>query len=197
MRRGLLAVVSGPSGVGKDSVLEGVFQLDPSLSYSVSYTTRKPRAGEVDGVDYSFVSDEEFDGLVAEGELLEWANVHGHRSGTGRRRIEDALEAGRDIVLNIDVQGGMSVRQLMPDALLIFLAPPSIEELRRRLAARATEDSEEIARRQAEAPPPVPASNTPWEELYREKTGQLSAGAVLEFAVKYRGTSAKVPRHNH
>ena len=144
-------VVSGPSGVGKDSVLEGVFQLDPSLSYSVSYTTRKARAGEVDGVDYSFVSDEEFDHLVAEGELLEWANVHGHRSGTGRRRIEEVLEAGRDIVLNLDVQGGMSVRKLVPDALLIFLAPPSIEELRRRLAARATEDPEEIARRQADA----------------------------------------------
>ncbi len=151
MRWGLLAVVSGPSGVGKDSVLERAFQLDPSLSYSVSYTTRKPRAGEVDGVDYSFVSDEEFDRLVAEGELLEWANVHGHRSGTGRRRIEEALEAGRDIVLNIDVQGGMSVRKLRPDALLLFLAPPSIEELRRRLAARATEDPEEIVRRQADA----------------------------------------------
>jgi guanylate kinase len=151
MRKGLLVVVSGPSGVGKDSVLERVFKLDPSLSYSVSYTTRKPRAGEFDGVDYSFVSDEEFDRLVAEGELLEWANVHGHRSGTGRRRIEVALEEGRDIVLNIDVQGGMAVRRLMPDALLVFLAPPSIEELRRRLSTRATEDRDEIARRQADA----------------------------------------------
>jgi guanylate kinase len=151
MRRGLLVVVSGPSGVGKDSVLQRVFDLDPSLSYSVSYTTRKPRAGEVDGVAYSFVSDEEFDRLVAEDELLEWAKVHSHRSGTGRRRIEEALEAGRDIVLNIDVQGGMAVRDLMPDALLIFLAPPGVEELRRRLASRATEDPAEIARRQADA----------------------------------------------
>jgi guanylate kinase len=151
MDRGRLTVVSGPSGVGKDSVLEHVFKADPRLAYSVSYTTRRPRPDEVDGVDYSFVSDPEFDRLVDAGELLEWAEVHGHRSGTGRGRVEAALEQGKDIVLNVDVQGGMSVRRLMPDALLIFLAPPSVEELRRRLAARDTESGEELARRQADA----------------------------------------------
>jgi guanylate kinase len=151
MPRGLLTVVSGPSGVGKDSVLQRVFRLDPSLAYSVSYTTRQPRPGEVEGVDYSFVSDPEFDRLVAGDQLLEWADVHGHRSGTGRRRLEEALEGGQDIVLNVDVQGGMAVRRLMPDALLIFLAPPSVEELRRRLADRGTESGEELARRQADA----------------------------------------------
>jgi guanylate kinase len=151
MARGLLTVVSGPSGVGKDSVLKRVFELDPSLAYSVSYTTRQPRPGEVEGVDYSFVGDPEFDRLVKSGELLEWADVHGHRSGTGRRRVEGALETGKDIVLNVDVQGGMSVRRQMPDALLIFLAPPSVEELRRRLAERGTETGEELARRQADA----------------------------------------------
>ena len=151
MARGLLTVVSGPSGVGKDSVLKRVFELDPSLAYSVSYTTRQPRPGEVEGVDYSFVGDREFDRLVKSGELLEWADVHGHRSGTGRRRVEGALETGKDIVLNVDVQGGMSVRRQMPDALLIFLAPPSVEELRRRLAERGTETGEELARRQADA----------------------------------------------
>jgi guanylate kinase len=148
---GLLAVVSGPSGVGKDSVLKRVFMLDASLWYSVSHTTRQPRAGEVDGVDYHFVSDSEFDRMIAGGQMLEWANVHGHRSGTGRAALEKALAEGRSAVLNIDVQGARLVRQAMPDAFLIFLAPPNREELRRRLAARGTEDPKEIARRQADA----------------------------------------------
>ena len=151
MPRGLLVVVSGPSGVGKDSVLERLFKRDLGLRYSVSYTTRKPRAGEIEGADYTFVNDAEFDRMVAARDFLEWASVHGHRSGTARWRVEEALAAGHDIVLNIDVQGGMSVRRLMPEALLIFLAPPSREELRRRLAARATEGADEIARRQADA----------------------------------------------
>ncbi len=185
MRRGLLVVVSGPSGVGKDSVLERLFKLDPSLSYSVSYTTRKPRAGEVDGVDYSFVGDEEFDRLIADGELLEWADVHGHRSGTGRRRIDEALEAGRDIVLNIDVQGGMSVRKLMRDALLIFLAPPSIEELRRRLASRATEDPQEIARRQADAEIEMGYSDQYDAVVVNDDLGR-AAGEVLELIEERR-----------
>jgi len=148
---GLLTVVSGPSGVGKDSVLRRVFTLDPGLWYSVSHTTRQPRAGEVEGVDYHFVSDAEFDRMVEEGQMLEWANVHGHRSGTGRANLDKALAEGRSAVLNIDVQGARSVRQVMPDAFLIFLAPPNQEELRRRLASRGTEDSTDIARRQADA----------------------------------------------
>jgi guanylate kinase len=149
--RGLLVVVSGPSGVGKDSVLRRLFELDPSLTYSVSYTTRAPRPGEVEDVDYTFVSDDEFDRLVAAGAFLEWANVHNHRSGTARQRIEDALVAGRDIALNIDVQGGETLRKLMPEALTIFLAPPSAEELARRRVGRGTEDEAEIARRAADA----------------------------------------------
>jgi guanylate kinase len=148
---GLLTVVSGPSGVGKDSVLKRVFALDPSLWYSVSYTTRQPRAGEVNGVDYHFVPEKEFDRMVQEGQMLEWADVHGHRSGTGRTEVEKALGEGRSAVLNIDVQGARSVRQEMPGAFLVFLAPPNQEELRRRLAARGTEDPDEIARRQADA----------------------------------------------
>jgi guanylate kinase len=150
-RRGLLVVVSGPSGVGKDSILDLVFQRDPSLAYSVSYTTRPPRAGEVDGVDYSFVSEAEFDRLVAEGELLEWAHVHNHRYGTGRGRIEAALAAGKDIVLNVDVQGGAAVRQQMPDALLVFIAPPSLEELDRRRRDRGTDSAADLAVRAADA----------------------------------------------
>jgi guanylate kinase len=149
--RGLLVVLSGPSGVGKDTVLRRVFAMDPSLTYSVSYTTRAPRAGEQDDVDYTFVSDEEFQRMVDEGELLEWARVHNHRSGTGKQRVRDALDAGRDIILNIDVQGAELIRALMPDALFIFLMPPNLDELDRRRAARGTEDSSESARRAADA----------------------------------------------
>ena len=151
MSRGLLVVVSGPSGVGKDSVLRRVFQADPRLSYSVSYTTRKARPGERDGVDYWFVTDAEFDRMIAAGELLEWEEVHGHRSGTGRPQVEEALGAGRDIALNIDVKGGVSIRRLFPDAQLIFLAPPSMEELARRRESRHTESPAELATRAADA----------------------------------------------
>jgi guanylate kinase len=137
--------------VGKDTVLERLFELDPSLSYSVSYTTRQPRPGEVDGRDYSFVHDEEFDAMVARQDLLEWEPVHTHRSGTGRRRVEEALAAGRDIVLNIDVKGGLHIRELVPEAMLVFLAPPSLAELDRRRRGRGTEDDAELARRAADA----------------------------------------------
>jgi guanylate kinase len=151
VRRGLLVVLSGPSGVGKDSVLRRVFALDPRLVYSVSYTTRPPRPGEVEGVDYSFVSEAEMDRLIAAGEMLEWAHVHGHRSGTGRSRIEAALAAGRDIVLNVDVQGGAAIRERVEGAFLIFLVPPSVEELDRRRRGRGTESAADLAVRAADA----------------------------------------------
>ena len=150
-RRGLLTVVSGPSGVGKDTVLHRLFALDPSLSYSVSYTTRQPRPGEVDGRDYSFVDDAEFDRMIAAGDLLEWEPVHTHRSGTGRSRVEAALDDGRDIVLNIDVKGGVEIRRLVPGSLLVFLAPPSLEELDRRRRSRGTEDAAELEKRASDA----------------------------------------------
>lgn len=151
MGKGLLVVVSGPSGVGKDSILRRVFELDPSLRYSVSYTTRQPRPGEIDGVDYSFVSDAEFDRMIAAGELLEWEPVHNHRSGTGRARVEGAQAADETIALNIDVKGGLAIRDQFPEALLIFLAPPSLEELDRRREDRGTEDASELARRASDA----------------------------------------------
>jgi guanylate kinase len=151
LSRGHLLVLSGPSGVGKDSVLREIFRRDPSISYSVSYTTRPPRPGEQDGVDYSFVSDEAFDDLEERGEMLEWARVHNHRYGTSRQRVEQALETGHDIALNIDVQGGMALRERVPDAFLVFLAPPSLEELTRRRLARGTEDAADLARREADA----------------------------------------------
>ena len=125
--------------------------LDPDLYVSVSVTTRRPRASERDGVDYFFIDDEGFDRLIADGELLEWAEIFGHRSGTPARPIRDVRREGRDAVLEIDVQGARIVRDQVPDAVLILLVPPSLAELERRLRTRATEDEEKLARRLARA----------------------------------------------
>jgi guanylate kinase len=147
-RRGRLIVIAGPSGVGKGSIVARLLAHDPDgLALSVSATTRAPRAGEVDGVHYRFVSDPAFDRMIADGELLEWAEVVGHRSGTPRRPVEERLAGGRDVVLEIDVQGARQVRDLVPDAVLIFVAPPTLEELERRLRERGTESEERIALR--------------------------------------------------
>ncbi|MDP9022512.1 MAG: guanylate kinase [Actinomycetota bacterium] len=148
--RGRLVVISGPSGVGKGTVVRGLLQRRADLELSVSVTTRPPRPGEVDGVDYHFVDDPTFDAMIERGELLEWAHVHRHRSGTPRAGLEERLVKGRDVVLEIDVQGAMQVRDRVGDALLIFLAPPSEEELVRRLVRRGTERDDELAVRQAD-----------------------------------------------
>ena len=137
---GRLIVLSGPSGVGKDTVLHELRNLDPSLRYSVSYTTREPRSGEVDGVAYSFVDTETFRAMAERGEVLEWAEVHGHLYGTSEARVKAALDRGEDIVLKIDVQGAAWIRPRVAGAIFIFLLPPSEGELRRRLVSRDTED---------------------------------------------------------
>jgi guanylate kinase len=144
-------VIAGPSGVGKGTVVRRVHELDPDLYVSVSVTTRRPRTTERDGVDYFFIDDEGFDRLIAEGELLEWAEIFGHRSGTPARPIRDVLREGRDALLEIDVQGAAIVRERVPEAVLILLVPPSLAELERRLRTRATEDEEKLARRLAKA----------------------------------------------
>jgi guanylate kinase len=128
-----------------------VHDLDPDLYVSVSVTTRRPRAAERDGIDYFFIDDEGFDRLIAEGELLEWAEIFGHRSGTPARPIRDVRREGRDAILEIDVQGAHIVREEVPDAVLILLVPPSLAELERRLRTRATEDEDKLARRLARA----------------------------------------------
>lgn len=143
-----LVVLAGPTAVGKGTVAARVRERHPEVWLSVSVTTRPPRPGEVDGVHYRFVSEGEFDRLVAEGELLEWAVVHGHaRYGTPRRPVEEAIAAGRPALLEIDLQGARQVRRTMPEALFVFLKPPSWEELVRRLAGRGTESAEEKQRR--------------------------------------------------
>jgi guanylate kinase len=147
-----LVVLAGPTAVGKGTVAAAVREDHPEVWISVSATTRAPRPGEIDGVHYLFVDDAEFDRLVDDDQLLEWAVVHGrHRYGTPRGPVEDALAAGRPSMLEIDLQGARQVRRTMPQALFVFLKPPSWDELVRRLVGRGTETDEERERRLATA----------------------------------------------
>lgn len=145
-------MLAGPTAVGKGTVAAAMRESHPDVWMSVSATTRPPRPGEADGVHYHFVSDEEFDRMVAHGDMLEWAVVHGvHRYGTPRGPVEAALATGRPALLEIDLQGARQVRETMPEALFVFLKPPSWEELVRRLVGRGTESEEERERRLATA----------------------------------------------
>lgn len=146
-----LLVLSGPSGVGKSSVVRELRAHHPEIWLSVSVTTRFPRPGEVDGVHYQFVSDEAFDRLVSRDGLLEWARFDGHRYGTPRTPVQERLAGGVPVLLEIELAGARQVRASMPDALLVFLAPPTWDELVRRLTARATEAPDVIERRLATA----------------------------------------------
>ena len=149
--RALLIVVSGPSGVGKDMLVDRMRAEHPCRHYAVTATTRGLREGERDGVDYHFVGKARFEDMIANGELLEWASVYGNYYGVPKRQVADALAAGRDVVVKIDVQGAATIRGIAPDAVFVFLAPPSIEELRRRLAGRGSEGAEALERRLAAA----------------------------------------------
>ncbi|MFO7690841.1 MAG: guanylate kinase [Cryobacterium sp.] len=143
-----LVVLAGPTAVGKGTVANYIRENYPDVHLSVSATTRRPRPGEIDGVSYFFVTDAEFDRMIAENELLEWATVHNaYRYGTPRGPVEEAIASGHSVLLEIDLQGARSVRRAMPEARLVFLLPPTWEELVRRLIGRGTEDSAEQARR--------------------------------------------------
>lgn len=148
---GNLFIVSAPSGAGKSSLVKALLERDASIRLSVSCTTRAPRPGEMDGVHYHFVSREVFQERLGRGEFLESAEVYGNFYGTSQRWIEDEMAAGRDILLEIDWQGAAQVRKLMPAALSIFILPPSLEELQRRLDGRGTDSAEVIAKRMAAA----------------------------------------------
>jgi guanylate kinase len=145
-KAGRLFVITAPSGAGKTSLIEALMRADPSLKLSISYTTRAPRPGEKNGVDYHFVDDAEFLAMRSRGEFLESAEVHGYRYGTSKRVIADALARGEDLILEIDWQGARQVRSIYPGCVGIFILPPSVEELERRMRSRA-QDSDAVIRR--------------------------------------------------
>jgi guanylate kinase len=147
LRRGRLVVVSGPSGAGKSTLIRASLEAVPELAYSVSATTRKPREGEVDGRDYIFLSREEFEKWIDEGRFLEWAEYSGNLYGTPEQKVEEYLESGRSVILEIELQGAREVREKRPDAVMVFVRAPSLEETRKRLEGRATEDDKALETR--------------------------------------------------
>lgn len=184
-------VLAGPSGVGKSSLVHRLREVYPGLWFSVSATTRARRPGEVDGLDYHFVDDAEFDRMIKHGELLEWAEIHGgtHRSGTPREPIERRLEAGEPALLELDLQGARAVRRARPDALLVFLSPPSWDELVERLVGRGTEEPEVVARRLATAKDELAARDEFDVEVVNDDVGR-AAEDLLTLIVGTRPTGA-------
>ena len=164
MRRGNLFIVSGPSGAGKGTLVKEMLGRVPDVWVSISVTTRRPRPGEEDGREYFFLTDEEFDALLASGGLLEWAEVHGNRYGTPRAEVERRVAQGKQVILEIDPQGAMQVKDLEPDSVLVFVTAPSMEELRRRLEARGSESEEQVRLR---------LTNAELELLFAEEYGHV------------------------
>jgi guanylate kinase len=153
--RGMLVVVSSPSGGGKGTLIDRVFKTVPGLSFSVSYTTRAPRPAEQNGREYFFIDRPAFEEMIARGDFLEWANVYGHLYGTSAEQVERERAAGHDIILEIDVQGAASIREKIPDAVSVFILPPSFELLRQRLLARGTDSPQALETRLRGAPSEV------------------------------------------
>lgn len=158
-RTGIPIVISAASGTGKTSLCKALLKTLSHTARSISYTTRAARGGEVDGVDYHFVDDAQFDRMIAEDAFVEWAQVFDHRYGTGLSSVREQLSGGVDVLLDIDVQGGAQIRNKLPEALLIFLLPPSMAELRRRLVNRAEDAPDVIEQRLAEAKAEIEASS--------------------------------------
>ncbi len=177
-RKGLLIVVSAPSGGGKGTILERVMAADPSLRHAVSATTRAPRPGEIDGYHYHFIDRDTFDRWVNQGRFAEWANVHGELYGTLHEELERVRETGADVVLELDVQGMRSIRGLRPDAATVFIEPPSLDTLKERLRKRGDLDAEDFDLRLRNAEAEIAAKN---EYDYRILNDDLDR-AVAEFA---------------
>jgi guanylate kinase len=174
----LLVIISGPSGVGKDTIIESLRGRPETRDahYVVTCTTRAPRPGEIDGVSYQFVSREQFRAMQDRGALLEANEVHGNWYGTPRQQVADALAAGRDVILKIDVQGAQAVKESVPEAILIFLVPPSLEDLFQRLRARATESVDELELRQRNAAVEL-ARQDDYDYVVTNETGQVERTA--------------------
>jgi guanylate kinase len=151
LRRGKLIVVSGPSGAGKSTLIRQALEAVPELAYSVSATTRAPREGEVDGRDYVFLSREKFERWIEEGRFLEWAEYSGNLYGTPEEKVEEYLDEGRSVILEIELQGARMVREKRPDAVMVFVRAPNLEETRKRLLGRATETAEALEARMTTA----------------------------------------------
>jgi guanylate kinase len=151
LRRGKLIVVSGPSGAGKSTLIRQALAAVPELAYSVSATTRAPREGEVDGRDYVFLSREKFERWIEEGRFLEWAEYSGNLYGTPEEKVEEYLDEGRSVILEIELQGARMVREKRPDAVMVFVRAPNLEETRKRLMGRATETAEALEARMTTA----------------------------------------------
>jgi len=146
-QKGLLIVISAPSGTGKTTLCHMLLEEFPNMEFSISYTTRKPRPGELNGRDYFFVDRKTFERMIEEGDFLEWAEVYGNLYGTSKSQVLKALKEGKDILLDIDTQGALQVKKNFPEAVLIFILPPSLKELERRLKKRGTDDEETIKKR--------------------------------------------------
>ncbi len=151
MSKGILFVVSAPAGCGKDTILEQVLSRTENVGYSVSATTRQPRVGEVDGVHYHFHTRESFEKMIADGEVLEYTEYVGNYYGTPKKAVEDMLAEGKDVILKIEIEGAMNIKKMFPESCLIFILPPSMAELERRLRKRGTEDEATILKRTAQA----------------------------------------------
>lgn len=184
---GRLIVLSGPSGVGKDTILRELFARDPSLRQSVSYTTRAPRSGEINGTSYWFVDDATFDRMIAGDAFLEWAQLYTHRSGTAMERVREAIARGDEIILKIDVQGAARVRELLDATpLFIFVLPPSLEELRRRLVGRATEDPVAVELRRQRAVHELAEQDKYDHRVVNDNVGR-AAQEILDIIRRTRG----------
>ncbi|MCA9514213.1 MAG: guanylate kinase [Myxococcales bacterium] len=187
---GLLIVMTGPSGVGKSTVLRGLLGSDARLALSVSHTTRPPRPGEREGVDYYYVDDDTFGAMVAAEAFAEWAPVHARRYGTSKAEIARLRAAGRDIVLDIDVQGAEQLRSVYPDAVSIFILPPSITALEARLRGRKTEDEAQLAIRLARSEAEIACAGTYHYLIVNDDVAQ----AVADFAAIIRAERRRCHR---